>query len=312
MSRVLSFLGLGLVLHLLLAVAYIRGVASSHDARRQDAKWLVGPREVELMVAGDSHARFAVEAPLLGLAINIAVPGEHYLKTQYRVPWLLDHGSRAVGTVLLPFDAASFSSFKTDSFEPERVWGRYVDWFELGAHKGQRFAYAGKWAKDELGPYVGELETVLQYLTRSRHFRDPTDPGASLALAVFEDGPTVARRHFEGADPFDPDMVWAFRRILADLEERGIRVILVRYPVTAGYSRAAEGYGATRELRDRLFDEVGDPGVVDQIDLEEAFVGKREYFGDADHLSHLGKRQFTRLLADELIGFGITVRGGAR
>jgi hypothetical protein len=291
-----------------LALVYVGGVARSHDARRQDAKWLVGPKEVDLMVAGDSHARFAVEAPLLGYAINVAVPGEHYLKSQYRVPWLLDHGTRAVGAVLLPFDAASFSSFKADSFEPERVWGRYVDWFELGAHKGQRLAYAGKWAKDELAPYVGELETVLQFVTSSRHFRDPTDPQLTLALAVFEDGPTVARRHFEAASAWDPDMVWAFRRILADLERRGIRVVLVRYPVTAGYARAAADYGATRDLRDQLFAEVGRPGVVDQLDFEDVFVGQREHFGDADHLSALGKRQFTLLLGDALRDLGVPVR----
>ena len=94
------------------------------------------------------------------------------------------------------------------------------------ARKGQRPAHAGKWAKSELAPHVGELETVLQFVTSSRHFRDSTDPEASLALTVFEDGaygPTAARRHFEGASPWDPDMEWAFRRILADLEARGIR-----------------------------------------------------------------------------------------
>jgi hypothetical protein len=308
MTRAVRFVLIGLVAHVILAVAYAKGVAAVHDARRQDAKWLLGPHEVELMVAGDSHARFAVEAPLLGYAINVAVPGEHYQKSQYRVPWLLDHGTRAVEAVLLPFDAASFSSFKSDSFEPERVWGRYVDWWELGARKGDRFAYAGKWAKSELAPYVGELETVLQFVTSSRHFRDPTDPRSSITLTVFEDGPTVARRHFAGADPFDPDMVWAFRRLLGDLEERGIRVVLVRYPVTAGYTTAAEGYGATRALRDRLFAEVGQPGVVDQIDLEDALVGQPQFFGDADHLSVVGKRQLTRLLARELVLLGLDVR----
>lgn len=308
MTRSVLFVALGLVLHALLSVAYVRGIASAHDARRQDGKWLLGPRDVDVMVAGDSHARFAVEAPLLGLAINVAVPGEHYLKTMYRVPWLLEHGEREVGAVLLPFDAASFSSFKNDSFEPERIWGRYVDWTELGAVRDQRLAYAGKWAKDELAPYVGELGTVLQFATSSRHFRDPTDSSTSLALAVFEDGPTVARRHFEGSDPFDADLVWAFRRILEDLRGRGIRVVLVRYPVTAGYAEAAASYGATRALRDALFAEVGEPGIVDQLDFEDALVGHRDLFGDADHLSIQGKRALTKLLAVELARLGVPVR----
>jgi hypothetical protein len=78
--------------------------------------------------------------------------------------------------------------------------------------------------------------------------------------------------------------------------------------VTAGYTRAAESYGATREKRDALFAEVGEPGVVDQVDFEDAFVGERQYFGDADHLSQLGKRELTRRLADELAALGVRVR----
>lgn len=303
--RAAAFLLVGLALHLALSVGFALTVGREHDVRQMDARWLMGPHPVDVMIAGDSHARYAVKAPVLGYAINVAVPGEHYLKTTYRVPWLLDHGTRPVETVVLPFDAVTFASFKATSFEPEYVWGRYVDWFELGAHKGQRFTFAGKWAKSKLAPYVGELDVLLQYLTQSEHFRDESDPQGGLKLQFFESGTLAARRHLSGASVWDPDMEWAFRRLVDDLVGRGIRVVLVRYPVTRAYAAESRRLGADPVLRDRLYASVGRPGVVDHLDLEGLFFDNPELFGDGDHLNPMGKDQFTQRLAVELTRLGV-------
>jgi hypothetical protein len=300
----------GLALHGVLSLLFLAVVVRAHDARQMDARWLLGPRPVEVMVAGDSHPRFAVEAPVLGSAINVAVPGEHYQKSLYRVPWLLDHGTRSVGAVVLPFDAASFASFKDDAYQPEAVWARYVDFDELGAHKGRRWAFALKRAKARAIPYLGELDTVLQWLTASRHFRDPG--GASLLkVAFFEPGAMAARRHFEGADPWDEDMAWALRRLVDDLVGRGLRVVLVRFPVTRAYAVEAARLGAVPAPRDALATEMVRPGVVDHLDLEGAFFGQPALFGDGDHLNPIGKRRFSQLLASELRRIGVLTGTGA-
>lgn len=303
--RIAAFVGLGLVLHALISLVFVLAIGGSHDVRNMDARWLAGPRPVAVMIAGDSHARFAVEAPVLGAAINVAVPGEHYQKTTYRVPWLLDHGTRKVRAVVLPFDAVTFASFKAASFEPEYVWGRYVDWFALGAHKNQRFSFAGKWAKAGFAPYVGELDIVMQYLTRSAHFRDPTDPRGGLKLVFFEPGQLAARRHLAGADVWNADMEWAFRRLVDDLVGRGIRVVLVRFPVTHAYANESRRLGADPALRDALLASVGRPGVVDHLDAEALFFDDPEMFGDGDHLNLAGKRRFSEFLAAELRRLGV-------
>lgn len=304
--RAAWFVALGLLIHVALGVGYAATVGRRHEVRRMDARWLAGPRPARVMIAGDSHARFGVEAPRLGAAINVAVPGEHYEKSMYRVPWLLDHGTRRVGAVLLPFDAASFSSFKRDAFAPELLWGRYVDYWALGRRKGALWTYGGFWAKARFAPYVGEMETVLQLATSARHFRDPRDPTQSgLGLAVFENGTLAARRHFAGADPFDPDMVHALRSLIDDLVGRGIRVVLVRYPVTALYARESRRLGADPALRDALLAELERPGVVDHLDFESLFFREPELFGDGDHLNAVGKRRLTDALAPELVRLGV-------
>jgi hypothetical protein len=218
---------------------------------------------------------------------------------------LLDHGSRGCGAVLLPYDAASFSSFKTDAWGPEAVWGRYADFLELGALRGDRLGYAGRWAKAGAAPYVGELDVALQWLTRSRHFRDPTARDAPWTVADVEGGVEAARRHLLGSDPWDEAMVDALRRLVADLRERGIRVILVRFPVTAAYAKESRRLGADPARRDALLAELQAGGGVDHLDHEALFFGRPDLFGDGDHLAPRGKRLFTDVLARDLARLGV-------
>jgi hypothetical protein len=302
--RALAFVAVGLLLHLALSALFLGTIGREHDARKMDGRWLMGPAPIDVMVAGDSHPRQAVEAPVLGRAINVAVPGEHYLKTTFRVPWLLDHGTRTVSAVLLPFDAVSFASFKDDVFQPEAVWDRYVDWQAIGARKGRRFEYAGRAAKARLAPYLGEWHTLLQYLTASRHFRAQGGRGIGT-LIHFEGGVEAARRHFLGADLRNADMVWAFRRLVDDLRAREVRVVLVRYPVSRAYFAEGRRLGADGALRDELLAELGEPGVVDHLDFERALFGLPEGFVDGDHLNPMGKRRFSRMLADQLLALGV-------
>ena len=302
--RALQFFAGALVVHATLCLGFA-WVARHHDVRHMDERWLQGPLAAEVMVAGDSHARFAVEAPLLGRAINVAVPGEHYEKSMFRVPWLLDHGQRTVATVLLPFDRTSFSGFKSDAFEPEAVWGRYVDWARIGRRRGAPLLYIGKALKSSLVPYVGEADSAFQYLEGARHFRDP-EGLTGLVQADQENGAQTAHRHFDDTLPWDPDQAWALSALVQDLRARGIHVVLVRYPLTRQYLRVSAALGADEgPLRDALFTELAAGGGVEQLDFERAFVDHDEYFQDGDHLGVEGKRVFTGLLAHALADRGL-------
>lgn len=308
MRRVAAFVALGLLIHLALSAVFVQVVFSDHDVRRMDAKWLHGPIDADLMVAGDSHARFAVEPSLLGRVMNVAVPGEHYVKDEFRVPWLLDHGTRGCGAVLLPYDAASFSSFKTDSFEPEQVWGRYVDYLELARRRRAPLTYGGKWLKAGAAPYVGEFDLLLQWFTASRHFRDPTDPQNTWTVRDVESGEDAARRHFEHSRPWDPAMVESLTRLVDELRRRSIRVVLVRFPMTGSYSRVSRELGADPAARDALLAELGAGGGVDHLDYESLFWREPRMFGDGDHLSPAGRRAFTPILGRDLVALGILHR----
>lgn len=293
-----------LALHLALSVAYVRLVGMDHEVIERDGWYLHRDPSVHIVVAGDSHPRLDVYPDLLPGSVSIASRGEDYLKNRYRLPWLLDQDSEGIDTVILGYDAVAFSGTRVESFKPEWVWGRYVPFLELGWRLGSIRPFAGKWAKAHLAPYAGEAETLSQWVGNRRSFRGPED-GKRLVPVQFQWGDEVAERHFPGGSAWHPALETALRELLADLKGRGIRVVLVSFPVTAEYADAVEKRGADKARRERLLQELLEPGVVDHLDYGSLGWGNRKLFGDADHLSPMGAKLFTVKLRKDLAAMGI-------
>lgn len=307
----LAFLVSALLVHGVLAMSWRRTAGAAHAAVRLDQDFLAGPSRVRLLIAGDSHTRNAIAPEALGNVVNLAVGGEHYVKLKYRLEWLLSHGNVDVDAVVLPLEATSFVDWKSDSYEPEGVWGRYVDFLEVGRRRGERTAYLGRWFKAHVTPYVGEADTWGQYALGAAAFRDGAGGGmfALMSRAQRErEGGVVARRHFEGQRVDDPTMLWAFRSLLRFLEVKDIRVVLVAYPVTRAYFEAARPFGGRRFARETVLQPLLDKGRVEFLDYEQALFDQDTLFLDADHLNPGGARRFSRAIRPKLVEMGLLDR----
>ncbi len=261
------------------------------------------------MFAGDSHTRNAIAPRALGQVANVAVAGEHYLKTAARLPWLLDTTGVKVDAVVLPLEATSFTSWKSDHFQPEAVWGRYVDLVAIGAERGDRVGYAGRALKARMAPYVGELDTVISYVAGEAAFR-----GVVGRAGVFAAGSEAARRgagvasavkHFEGQRMDDPAQVAAFRGLVADLRGRGIRVVLMSYPVSDDYFAGSLAYRGRTFAREAILAPMLEAGEVEFLDYEDALFGRDGAFMDADHLNVAGAIQFSKAIRPRLVAMGL-------
>ena len=305
MWQTLVFLAIGLLLHTLLYTSYANTVGRSHRVREVDARWLEGDEDINLLILGGSHARNAADPALMSQSMSLAVGGEHYIKTLYRLRHLVTQRQRKVAAALVPLDAASLSSWKTDSFTPEYVWGQYVDFVELGALRRKPFAYGRMWTKATLFPYAGELETLEQLWLGSRAFQDERQALAPPPKRERRTGRQAAADHLAGQDLSDPAQTWALRQLVSELLERKTRVILVTYPVSAGYSKAARALGADMSAQRNLVADLSKAGQVDHLDFESLLHGKPEYFYDGDHLSRSGRARFSRLLRQKLLALGV-------
>ena len=298
-GRVTALFAVVLGIHCVLSVAWTTWVTPRHRAAELDRIFLERAPRTEILVAGDSHARNAVDPEVLGRALNIAVGGETYIKTTFRLPWLLDQAPETVSTVVLGLDHVSLSGWKVDAWEPESVWGRYADWGLLAQVRGRPFAYAARWVKSRLAPYAGELDTAHQLFTATRAFQDETDRNRFArqpARFMRRAGREAADLHLGGQVHLHPAQLWAFERMVEDLRDRGIRVVLVAYPVSRAYLARLDELGvAAPQTRPEVQPILAREGV-DFLDFSHRLVERPEAFYDADHLNGMGRKWFSRQL----------------
>lgn len=308
-QRMLAWASGLFALHLVMSLLALATIGRDHRALELDEAFLGSAEPLTVLVAGASHSRNAVAADLLG-GMSVAVAGEHYLKTRYRLPWLLHRSPRSVGAVILPLDAATLTSWKADNFDPEVVWGRYVPFLNLGWQRGEPLDYAGKAIAANLAPYAGQADAFGYWRAGLRAFQDEDN------IERFKGQPPVWMRrwgreaadlHLKGHEPRDPGKVWAVRSLVEDLKARQVRVVLVTYPVTRAYHDTAVLHGADLDKTRELVADLLEPGVVDYLDFESLYFDRDDAFYDGDHLGGKGRAHFTRVLYDELVAMGIDV-----
>jgi hypothetical protein len=303
-----------LALHGLACAAYIGTVGARHRVILDDQAFLADARPLRLLVVGDSHPRNAVDDALLPGALNLANGGESYVKTFYRLSWLLEQGDRPVGAVLLTLEPQAFDSWHADYYQPEYVYGRYVPFLEVGLRRGRPVQYLEWWIKAHVAPYAGEARTLSEMVRGQRDFRD--DLGAMKFSSA---GPTeqwaLARAradwHFQGHDYRDPLQQWAFEQTLARCASEGIRVILVSYPVSQEYWHFVEAMGPAQAMREIAGPILAAHPELVHLDYHDAFFGRNDLFHDPDHVNRAGRQRFTRLLNDDLIRLGVTPEDSA-
>jgi hypothetical protein len=298
-------------------VAYTRPVREGHKAVRSDRSFLrSAPPQLDLLVCGDSHPRTGIDARELGERVfNIAIGGEHYLKTWYRMRSLLERRDREVKALMLPLDVASFSSWHADSFTPEFVWGRYVDYLEVGRVQGDPWGAVQRLLKARVFPYAGELRTFNQLRTKRFGFGEDLPTGSILALPANErryNALEDAKLHLQGANPVDPSLLWAFHNLLAWADERDVRVVLVGFPVTRDYARWTDRTDARARVRAEVLEPLLAEGDVTYLDHHDLFFERDDFFADSNHLNAAGRIAFSRYLRKELVALGVLEQAGSR
>ena len=291
-ASALVFLTGALVLNAALTTWWKATVIPAHKASVLDREYLSSDEPLALLVAGGSHARNALQDDWIEQTLNVSVAGQTWAKTSVRLPWLIQQGNRRVQRVMLTLDHATFSSWKTESWQPEGVWGQYVDFAQLGVERGEPLPYLGREAKARLAPYAGELETLGQLLLGRRQFRK-TRGDAIVPPSMRRWGREAAALHFDGHQVPDPVQLDAFERTMAWLTEQNIDVTLVAYPVSRPYLRAIEArqVPAPWDLP-RIRSWIDHPHV-EFWNESETLADRIEMFYDGDHINARGAALFT-------------------
>ena len=309
--RTLGFIVFLAAVHFTVSAFYgpwIRSDTEYEISRRQFEK---SKEEISILFLGDSHVRSAVNPEYIPGAFNFSLDGENYIMTYYKMRYYLKDKDLDLKMVVLPIDLHSFSSYRGNRFPDPVFWGRYINYIELGQEKGSmpsfikktlqsEFAYLGGY--DEMiekffSPAENARKIVQGYLPRNGDFSTASDQ-ASMELAHKR-----VSIHFSGQDFVDEHLFIYFIKLLTLLEENGIEVVLVRYPVTNQYFHFAASILPVFDYVNIMEDQLKQQGFEYQIlDYHDLFWGRNDLFVDSDHLNKFGAEELSKILQEDLAG----------
>jgi hypothetical protein len=315
--RPLVFLaGLGVLVGILYAIGY-----STYESpvRRSDKKHLDRMATQSAVVFGSSHA-FAILPDKMGLeGVNLAHGGQDVFEMAFMAR-AVKRDARNLKAVIFvvsyftfAFDNASYLQNRTQTRIGRRI-SMYSTFSSYGFIPGDSSAY---------------VKGVLWPLVTRDHWMSIFLPGASRRNALPETGdlpPNPKRdRHVSSARAIEAhakrrcqnysalmrnmtsnrpgleaDAFEVLRDVSRELEDSGVRVVLVMPPYADAYDDCfdAKRQRTSRRLAARIASETGAEYV--DAGAEDDFTKAPGYFANSDHLNRDGKVAFSRWLGRRL------------
>lgn len=314
--RVLLFFGIFLLINLVVGSAYVRYTRQPYVYEQSRRTFEAAREEIGILVLGDSQPLYAVNTSLIPGGYNYATKGESYILTYYK---LLDAFRRSdfnPQVVVLPLSLHTFSGYRRAEVgsQDHAFWAQYMNYWEVGQAQDALPQFLLDRLKAEF-PYRGGFDQVMevwipQEIWESSGMVAGYLPSTSLfgedrPEEVEERAASRAAFHLEGVVYLDPLMVDYFNRLLDLLEEGGVQLVFVWYPLTEEYVEAAGEYvsveGHLAEMQKLL---AGRENVV-FLDYHDLFFAHPEYFSNADHLNIAGANALTLQLIEDLAELGI-------
>lgn len=298
----------GLLVHGALTAFYVDRVYQDGVAERTQEQLDAVRGTVRTLILGDSHAKWGVAAAGLEDAFNLALEGQTAAESYYLLESELEAASEPLRAVVLSADAQTFSDWQKGVFAQRHWYAPRVDYLEIGRRRGEPLRYAVNGWLGRYAPYVGQREGILRYLETgsapqlTMHRQLAMERGSFLYPGSWTDVPEPTREelarqradlHFPSPG-FDDVSGSYFRETLALASAAGLRVVVVRYPLSREYLEASRPFVETARVDARLAEILAEHREVLLLDARRDYADRPQLFIDPDHLNGRGARRFTR------------------
>jgi len=288
------------------------GLSRVHEAIAAPERYRI-PAGTRVLILGDSRADFAIDPERIGRAVNFSSHGESYIQNYYKLRYSLENAP-ALRVLILPADLHSFNGFRSRRIFFDLDWQRYIDYLDLWSFKKRRLHVLGEWAALRLFGFRGRSQPFVDRFVRGLRVRPVSliDRGFRPRRGLFRsdhgrrNSVYMASNQLEGSDPFSPDMVFFFRRILDLASRKGLDVVLLRSPLTPAYMKVAERLLAIDRYYERVREAAAGYPRVHFLDKHRLFQKNPAlFFFDAQHLNHKGAQFFSDSLRRDLLRLGL-------
>ena len=308
------FVVLFFILNYLVANVFTNTIMSFSQYNRQDKEFFSSHDDLHYLIMGDSHSEAGLNPEIIGSSYNYSSPAENYIHTYYKLKYILNNSSRKIDTVILPIDLHSLSSYKTDRviimnqhYLDSYYWLKYIDCIEVGFYKGKLLHYMVDYFIARFFNYAGKMNNVFEYFFNEQKVV-PLIKGFTTFEGDYnhakEKDPTRAKRqaafHLKNCDYFDRDLVFYFKNTIELCHRNGIKVILVKYPVTRDYYVHASRFIPIERLSQKVDALITKYPGIPILDYHSVFFNHNELFLNSDHLNYQGGCKLSRIIKKRL------------
>ncbi len=299
------------VLHVVLRQSFLSVLISTSPAFMRDRELNEQKEPFDVVIIGDSHAML-LDPEALGNAANQSELGAGYMLMYYNLARHLKQRPNLCRAVLVPTDLHSFT-MEWGRFTADKRRALYVDHLELARRDGESLRHGAEFLQHNVFPYASLPKTLGDSILPSKRDANLARMQEKLHSSFSERSEEELRlaaewirgAHYRSESWFDDGQAEYFNRILDLCEQHGVRVILVRYPVSDFYLETSSQCFPLEEHAAKVQELLASRAAPLVLDYQTVFAARRDLFSDSDHLNADGIETFTALLRDDLIRHGI-------
>ena len=294
-------------------VAWYQNVVMANGVAERTLRQFDAKRDrVRVVALGDSHVKWGIAADVIPGGFNFALPGETYALSFYRLQSLLDEEGLALRFIILAADPHSLEPKRGPDQPFLHYYAGFADLYAIGRAEGTPLFGWVDGLRGRFAPYVAQRSNVLAFLAtgeppEARWLASvPMQAGSLSSDAMMMRFSAAGRRakaeervgfHFGTTPSIDATLAEYLDRILSLCDTRGVRALLVRFPLSGEYLRALNAKVDLSRVDTRIQGSVARFGSAELLDARRAFAGAPELFADVDHLNREGARRLSRLIA---------------
>lgn len=313
--NLVAFAIVAVFVHSGLRYGYFRHVmAAKRGCLIREKEFARSNDEVSFAFFGNSHVMMGLAPRLIPDSVGFATLGEGYMVTYGKLREMLDHRKPQVRAIAMQLDLHSFGASQIDQ-TGQPYWAQYADFPRLAADTTRTVPVLMDWLRYKEFPYVGSLSVIAKTLSQDDQLvRDRQVEILTGDFSKHEDkqGLTMLRLHEhvpEGSWYCEESAAY-LRRCLRFCRDHGIRVVLIRFPLTRIYWENVFRFIPIDKWEAKTREILADFPEVIVWDYHDVFFDHEEYFTDPNHLNVTGAEIFSKMVRDRFVELEKTLTSG--
>jgi hypothetical protein len=299
--KILCFILVLILLNILSNIVYKNVVMGGTPVMRTQKQIEKFNYKIDYLIIGDSHPQHGLDTRILKNSFNFSTAAESYILSYYKLKYMLDNNLKDIQSIILNIDLHSFTTRRSNRIPIpfNYYYSKYIDYLEVGKRKRKMLPYLNEYIKGTFFSFMGcwkDIYMAIEGKEKNISLFNGYVPAHSKFLKKDPHRITKVRTRYQFSKTkyFDKDLAFYFEKILDLSDTKGIKILLIKMPISELYYDYVIKYFDPDELYHKIDKIIESRKNIMLLDLQKFFFNKPHFFRDCDHLNELGAHNCTK------------------